>query len=303
MNRVCVIGSINMDMVSRVNHQPKTGETILAQSFEKIPGGKGANQSVAAKRCGADVMMIGKTGCDDNGRILKGKLEDEGINTDFVFEDSSEATGMAMITIDEDGDNSIVVVSGSNMTITEEEISKAEASLKMNDIVVAQFETSTEITAETFKTAKKSGIVTILNPAPAKDIDNELLSVTDIIVPNETEAAALTGVKVETMEDAEKAAEKFMKKGVKVVIITLGSKGAAVIGEGFSFLAKAYKVQAVDTTAAGDTFIGAFASRLDVKNINEENLKAAAEFANKASSIAVQRKGAQPSIPYLSELL
>ena len=303
MNKICVLGSINMDMVSRVNKHPKVGETILAVSFEKIPGGKGANQAVAAKRCGADVMMIAKTGSDDNGRILKGKLEDEGINTDFVFEDSSEATGMAMITIDEDGDNSIVVVSGSNMTITEDEINSAEDIIKKNDIVIAQFETSTDITTKAFEIAKKSGIVTILNPAPAKDIDNELLSVTDIIVPNETEAAALTGVKVETMEDAEKAAEKFMKKGVKVVIITLGSKGAAVIGEGFSFLAKAYKVQAVDTTAAGDTFIGAFASRLDVKNINEENLKAAAEFANKASSIAVQRKGAQPSIPYLKEIV
>lgn len=303
MNKICVLGSINMDMVSRVNKHPKVGETILADSFEKIPGGKGANQAVAAKRCGADVMMIAKTGSDDNGRILKGKLEDEGINTDFVLEDSSEATGMAMITIDEDGDNSIVVVSGSNMTITEDEINSAEDIIKKNDIVIAQFETSTDITTKAFEIAKKSGIVTILNPAPAKDIDNELLSVTDIIVPNETEAAALTGVKVETMEDAEKAAEKFMKKGVKVVIITLGSKGAAVIGEGFSFLAKAYKVQAVDTTAAGDTFIGAFASRLDVKNINEENLKAAAEFANKASSIAVQRKGAQPSIPYLKEIV
>ena len=188
------------------------------------------------------------------------------------------------------------------MTINEGDIDKSEKALKESDILISQFETPEEITLKAFKKAKEFGKVTILNPAPAKKIDEELLKVTDIIVPNETEAEVLTGIKVENLEDAKKAAEVFLNKGVKFVIITLGSRGAAVIGEDFSEVVPAFKVNAIDTTAAGDSFIGGLSSKLDVKSLNKENLIKAVTFGNEVSSIAVQRKGAQPSIPYLKEV-
>ncbi len=159
------------------------------------------------------------------------------------------------------------------------------------------------MTLKAFKKAKELGKLTILNPAPAKKIDEESFKVTDIIVPNETEAELITGIKVETLEDAKKAGEAFLEYGVTFAIITLGSKGAAVIGTDFCELVPAYKVNAIDTTAAGDSFIGGLSSKLDVKNINKENLLKAVDFGNRVSSLAVQRKGAQPSIPYLKEVV
>lgn len=302
MNKVCVIGSMNMDLVLKVNDIPRVGETILSKSVEKIAGGKGANQAVAAKRCGAQVAMIAKIGKDENGQILKGILEEDNIDVKYVFEDKKEATGMAIIMVNENGNNSIIVVAGSNMTINEHEIEASVEKIKESDILIAQFETSEEMTLKAFQKAKELGKVTILNPAPAKKINDELLKVTDIIVPNETEAEVLTGITVESLEDAKRAGEAFLEKGVKFAIITLGSRGAAVIGKEFCELVPAYKVNAIDTTAAGDSFIGGLSSKLDFKNINKETLIKAVNFGNKVSSISVQRKGAQPSIPYLKEI-
>ena len=302
MNKVCVLGSMNMDLVVKVNDIPRVGETILSKSFEKIAGGKGANQAVAAKRCGAEVAMIAKIGKDENGEILKGKLKEDNIDVKYVFEDENESTGMAFIMVNENGNNSIIVVAGSNMTINKEEIEVSLEKIKESDILIAQFETSEEMTLEAFKKAKEFGKVTILNPAPAKKINEELLKVTDIIVPNETEAEVLTGITVETLEDANKAGKVFLEKGVKFVVITLGDKGAAVIGKDFCKLVPSYKVNAIDTTAAGDSFIGGLSSKLDFRNINKETLIGAVNFGNKVSSISVQRKGAQPSIPYLKEI-
>lgn len=302
MNKVCVLGSMNMDLVVKVNDIPRVGETILSKSFEKIAGGKGANQAVAAKRCGAEVTMVAKIGKDENGQILKNKLEEDNIDVKYVFEDKKEATGMAFIMVNENGNNSIIVVPGSNMTINEYEIEASLEKIKESDILISQCETSEEITLKAFKRAKEFGKVTILNPAPAKKMNEELLKVTEIIVPNETEAEVLTGITVKTLEDANKAGQVFLEKGVKFVIITLGSKGAAVIGKDFYELVPAYKVNAVDTTAAGDSFIGGLSSKLNVKNINKDTLTKAVRFGNKVSSISVQRKGAQPSIPYLKEI-
>ena len=256
MNKICVLGSINMDLVVKVNDIPRLGETILSKSFEKIAGGKGANQAVAAKRCGAEVSMIAKIGKDENGQILKSKLEEDNIDVKYIFEDKKEATGMAFIMVNENGNNSIIVISGSNMTIDEYEIESSVEKIKESDILIAQFETVEEMTLKAFKIAKEFGKVTILNPAPAKEINEELLKVTDIIVPNETEAEVLTGITIETLEDANRAGQIFLERGVKFAIITLGSKGAAVIGKDFCELVPAYKVKAIDTTAAGDSFIG-----------------------------------------------
>lgn len=302
MNKVCILGSMNIDLVLKIDNLPQVGETILSKSLEKIPGGKGANQAVAARRSGAQVSMISKIGKDDNGKFLKGELIKDNIDVSLVFEDEKEATGMAMIMVNQNGNNSIVVVSGSNMTIDSADIEKASETIKNSDILVSQFETPEDMTIKAFERAKEFGKVTILNPAPAKAIKDELLKVTDIIIPNETEAELITGIKVETVEDAKKAGQAFMSKGVKFAIITLGSRGAAVIGKDFCEVVPAFKVNAIDTTAAGDSFIGGLSSRLKVKDINKDTLIKAVEFGNKVSSIAVQRKGAQPSIPYLKEV-
>ncbi len=303
MNKVCVLGSINMDLVIKVNEMPKEGETILSKYFEKIAGGKGANQAVAAKRCGNIVSMIGKIGRDDNGQILKTLLDEEGIDTSLIFEDDNEPTGMAMITVNNRGNNSITVISGSNMTLNKSEIDRSKEVIKDSDILISQFETPEEITLEAFKIAKENNKITILNPAPAKKIDEELLKYTDIIIPNETEAELLTGIEVNDLETAKVASKELLEKGVKFVIITLGSKGAAVISKEDGQVVSAFKVNAVDTTAAGDSFIGGLSSKLDTENLGFENLLKAVKFGNKVSSITVQREGAQPSIARLVEVI
>ncbi|MFD3158320.1 ribokinase [Haloimpatiens sp. FM7330] len=303
MNKICVLGSMNMDMVLKVKNMPKVGETILSKSMEKIPGGKGANQAVAAKRSGAEVYMISKIGCDENGLTLTKELEKDSINTEYIFKDNKEPTGTAIITVNDAGNNSIIVVSGANMTINSEEIKSTEKLINNCDIVISQFETPEDMTIQAFKLAKKHNKITILNPAPAKKIKEELLKYTDIIVPNETEACVLTGIEVKDLETAKLAAEKFIEKGVKWTIITLGDKGAAVISKDTADIVPAYKVDAIDTTAAGDSFIGGFSSKIDVGELTKDNVVQSVEFGNKVSSIAVQREGAQPSIPYLKEVI
>lgn len=303
MNKICVLGSINMDLVLQIENMPKVGETILSNGFEKIPGGKGANQAVAAKRSGASVYMISKIGKDDNGQVLLKKLIDDNINTKYVLIDEKEPTGMAMIMVNKNGNNSIIVVPGSNMTINREDIKASKEAIIESDILISQFETPVDVTLDAFRIAKNLNKITILNPAPAKSIDDELLKYTDIIIPNETEAELITGVKVVDLESAKVAASKIIEKGVKFVIITLGSKGAAIISKNEAKIVDAFKVNAIDTTAAGDSFIGGLSSKLNTSELTFENLIEAVRFGNKVSSIAVQRKGAQPSIPYLKEVL
>ena len=302
MNKVCVLGSINMDLVIKVDNMPKVGETILSKSFEKIGGGKGANQAIASKRSGNDVYMIGKIGKDDNGQTLKRFLDDESIDTNLVFVDEKEPTGMAMITVS-NADNSIVVISGSNMNLNSGEIERARSVIENCDILISQFETPESTTIQAFKIAKKSGKITILNPAPAKKIDGELLRYTDIIIPNETEAKVLTGISVIDKKTAKEAGEKFLEKGIKYVIITLGANGVFVMSADSDILIDGYKVDAVDTTGAGDSFIGGLSSKLDVRDLTFKNVVSAAIWGNKVSSITVQREGAQPSIPTLEEVL
>lgn len=303
MNKVCVLGSMNMDIVLKVNNMPKVGETIFANDLQNVPGGKGANQAVAAKRLGAEVYMISKVGSDSTGETLTKSLVQDNINVNFIFKDEKNPTGTAVISVDQDGNNSIIVAAGANMSIKKEEIEKAEKVIRECQILISQFETPVETTIEAFKMAKSAGKVTILNPAPAKKIPEQLLKYTDIVVPNETEAYELTGVTVKDLDSAKEAAKKFMEKGVKYTIITLGANGAAVISEDKSEIVEAYKVKAVDTTAAGDTFIGGFSSKLNADNLCFEGIKRAVKFGNKCSSIAVQREGAQPSIPYLKEII
>lgn len=295
-----------MDLVMNVDKMVMVGETILAKSFEKISGGKGANQAVAASRLGANVSMIGKLGNDDNGHEIYKCLESDKVNTENILFDDVNPTGMAIISVNAEGNNAIIVVPGSNMNITKEEIEKCRKTIINSEVIIAQFETPVEATIEAFKIAKENGVMTVLNPAPASKICDELMSLTDIIIPNETEAKTITNIKVEDEETAKKAAEKFLEKGVHYVIITLGDKGAVLISKKQSILVPAYKVKAVDTTAAGDGFIGALVTKLNISSEDEDmfnDLKEAICFANKVSSIIVQSLGAQTSLPTMEVVI
>lgn len=303
MQNICVLGSINMDLVLRVDRMVKPGETILSKSFQKISGGKGANQAVAAKRLGANVCMISSVGNDENGYEIVEALKKDNINVDNINYSKSNPTGMAIITVDNIGNNSIIVIPGANMELDENLIAKLEQVIKNSKILVAQFETPIEATIKAFRIAKENGVVTVLNPAPAKSIPEELLEITDIIAPNETEAFELTNIQVKDEESIRKASNKFLEKGVKFVIITLGEKGAAVVDKDKLSIIPAYKVKAVDTTAAGDSFIGALTSKLvNSYVIDFDTVENSIKFANKVSSIVVQKPGAQPSLPYLEEV-
>lgn len=302
MNKICILGSINMDLVVSVDKMPLVGETIFSDNFKLAHGGKGANQAVASQRLGSEVYIISKVGNDAYGLQILNSLEIENINVANVFKDDVNPTGTAIITVNSEGNNSIIVVAGANMTLNLDEIDKCKDVITSSDIIVAQFETPIEITMEAFKFAKENGVITILNPAPAKEIPHELLKYTDIIVPNETEATTLTGINVKDLESAKEAANIFLNNSVKYVIITLGDKGAAVISKEYGVLIPAYKVNAIDSTAAGDSFIGAISSKLKKSNLNITSLVEAVKFGNKVSAIAVQREGAQPSIPFLKEI-
>ena len=300
MNKVTVIGSINLDTNLRVAQMAKPGETIHAKEHYSAAGGKGANQAVAAARSGCAVSFVGAVGDDAPGKEMLALLEKENINLDGVKEVADESTGQAFITVDDSGQNSITIYSGANYAFGQDDIEQNSDLIAASDFVVAQFETPIEATIQGFKIARQNSAKTILNPAPAiTEIPAELLQVTDIIIPNETEAATITGVEVVDEKSAKKAADKLHELGVSAVIITIGDKGAFYDFQDKQGLIPAFKVKAVDTTAAGDTFIGAMTSILKP---DFSNLSDAITFANKASSLTVQGYGAQPSIPTKAEV-
>lgn len=297
--KILVVGSSNTDMVIKTNHFPAPGETILGGKFLMNAGGKGANQAVAAARLGGQVTFVGKIGNDIFGRQAVQQLKTEGINVDFVTVDPENPSGVALITVDQKGENSIVVASGSNGTLSPEDFDKAISELDKSEFVLMQLEipVSTVEYIARISALKKKKVV--LNPAPAAILSDELLKNLYLITPNETEAGLLTGIKVTDENSALNAATFLHEKGVKVVIITMGSAGAFLLADGKSEIIKAPKVVAVDTTAAGDTFNGALVVAFsEGKTIQESVI-----FANKAASISVTRIGAQSSVPYRKELL
>ncbi|GBG94058.1 ribokinase [Ligilactobacillus salitolerans] len=300
MNKVTVVGSINLDTNLRVKRMVKPGETIHAKEHYSAGGGKGANQAVAAARAGAQTAFIGAVGDDAPGEQMLGLLKDENIDVAGVATITNESTGQAFITVDDEGENAITIYAGANFAFGAKEVAEKKDLLEDSDFVIAQFETPVEATIKAFEIARAAGVKTILNPAPGEEkISAELLKVTDMITPNETEAETITGVHVKDEATAKEAAAKLHDLGVAVVIITIGSKGAFYDYNGVGELVPAFKVKAVDTTAAGDTFIGAMSS---VLKPDFSNLKDAILFGNKASSLTVQRYGAQPSIPYQKEI-
>ncbi|MGX5377970.1 ribokinase [Ligilactobacillus sp. LYQ135] len=300
MNNVTVIGSINLDRSIRAKRMAKAGETLHIDESFSAGGGKGANQAVAAQRLGAKTNFIGAIGDDDAGKVMLELLSEEKINLAGIETLKNTSTGQAYVIVTDNSENRIFVLGGANMLLTPQHIKTHEDLIQQSDFVVAQFETPIETTIEAFKIAKQEEIKTILNPAPAvKEVPQELLKVTDMIIPNETETQILTGIKIENEDDMIKAADQLHDLGIQIVLITIGSKGTFYSYDHKHGIVPACKVKAVDTTAAGDTFIGALSSKLKT---DFSNLEDAIKFSNQASALTVQRYGAQPSIPYLKEL-
>ena len=297
--KILVVGSSNTDMVIKTNHFPAPGETILGGKFLMNAGGKGANQAVAAARLGGSVMFVGKIGDDIFGKQAVRQLKEEGINVNFVAVDSENPSGVALITVDQNGENSIVVASGANGTLVPADFDKATAELDESEFVLMQLEIPIPTVEYIARIAARQQKKVILNPAPATALSNELFRNLFLITPNETEAELLTGIKVTDEQTALKAATVLHEKGVEMVIITLGAAGAFLLSGEKSELIKAPEVVAVDTTAAGDTFNGALAVAL----AEGKTIRDAIAFANRAAAISVTRIGAQASVPYRDEIV
>ena len=299
-NKVVVLGSLNVDTILQVTRFPEPGETLALNDKQMAGGGKGANQAIAAARSGAQTSFIGRVGHDDDGRFMLNQLKDSGVSTEFVSVSSDAGTGHAFVMLEQSGENRILIYGGSNAELSSKDVLAAEAKIEAADFMVAQLETPMDTTEFAFDLAKSHQVTTILNPAPAvKNISKSLLSKSDIITPNETEAEIITGIKVVDEASMAEAAKEMRAMGVKIVIITLGSKGVYFDDGSKHGVIPAFKVQALDTTAAGDTFLGSFSSELKP---DLSNIEAAIKYGNKASSLAVQKMGAQPSIPTRNEV-
>ncbi len=300
MNKVTIVGSLNVDTTLRIKRMPLPGETLAAEGKSSAAGGKGANQAVSAARSGAQTAFIGEVGKDNSGQMMLDEMKANGIDVAGIRENDQVGTGTASILLDENGQNSILIYGGANQQLSPTDVEAAKDKITAADFVVAQFETPQAATLRAFQLAKANGVTTSLNPAPAQKIDPEVLKLTDLIIPNETESAELTGVIITDETSMLISAAKFAQMGVRNLIITVGAKGAFYCTQdGYSFI-PAFKVNAVDTTAAGDTFIGALSSQLkpDMSNIEK-----ALVYAQRASSLAVQKMGALPSIPTREQIL
>ncbi|UXR86833.1 ribokinase [Staphylococcus felis] len=298
--KVVILGSTNVDRFLSVDRYAKPGETLhVDQGQQNYGGGKGANQAIATARMKADTTFISKVGQDGIADFMFEGFAEAGLNTDYVLKSDTADTGQAFITVDAKGNNMIYVYGGANMTMTPEDVEKAASVIAEADYIVAQLEVPVPAIIRAFEIAREHGVTTILNPAPASTLSEELLTLIDVIIPNEFESEILSGIPVEDEPSMKKNVDYFLNLGVKVVLITLGERGTYYATKETSGLVEAYRVKVVDTTAAGDTFIGAFVSRFDIASMNIEE---AIDFANKAASYTVQKSGAQISIPWLDEV-
>ncbi|WGE83193.1 ribokinase [Actinobacillus equuli] len=302
MKKLCVLGSVNADHVIRVPYFPKAGETLKGGNYHIAYGGKGANQAVAAARVRdtslVDVDFIACIGADDIGRAMKQAFVQDGINPEHIVEVADQMTGIAMIQVADSGENSIVISAGANAKLDESVVAQHQATIESADCLLVQLETPLQAVKKALKIAKAHHTQVILNPAPAQPLSDEILANIDMITPNETETALLTGVQVVDEQTAQQAANVFHQKGIQTVLITLGAKGAFLSENGNGEIIAGFKVTPVDTTAAGDTFNGALAVAL----LEGKSMRYAVMFAHKASSISVTRMGAQSSIPTRAEL-
>lgn len=294
-----ILGSINADHVISVPYFAKPGETLTGQNYQISYGGKGANQAVAAARLGAKVAFISCIGSDSIGETMKNVFVKEGIDTTYINTVPQEMTGMAFIQVAKSSENCIVLASGANAHLGEMVVRQSEAQIAQSDCLLMQLETPLYGVELAAQIAKKNDVQVVLNPAPAQILSDELLSLIDIITPNETEAEILTGVRVSDEQSAVEAASVFHDKGIETVMITLGAKGVFVSRKGKSRIIKGFCVQAIDTTAAGDTFNGGFVTAL----LEEKSFDEAIRFGQAAAAISVTKKGAQSSIPTRQETL
>ncbi|NMB20192.1 MAG: ribokinase [Firmicutes bacterium] len=297
--RVLVIGSLNIDLVVHTPRIPHEGETILATSFHRYFGGKGANQAVAVSRQGVETIMAGRVGQDDFGRDQISRLSQEGISTEHVVIDEEQPSGIASILIDAQGNNRIMVVPGANGQVSLRDIEALEPVMAECACVVIQLEIPLPAVVAAIRAANAQGAKVVLNPAPAQALPLDIYPHITVITPNESEAELLTGVRVTDIASARKAAQVLLDRGVLAVLITLGSKGVYGLTLADEFHLPAHDVKVVDTVAAGDTFTGALAALIGAGS----SLAEAARYANGAAALAVTRHGAQPSIPKREEVL
>jgi ribokinase len=295
---IVVIGSLNTDLVIKTTRMPAPGETLHGEDLRTIPGGKGANQAAAAARLGSRVAMVGRVGADQFGPHLVDNLAHQGVNTGHIRVDPGACTGVALIMVDGQGENSILLSSGANGKVSPADVDSASALLAQARLLLLQFEIPLEAVRHALEKASKLGIKVILNPAPAIQITPDLLNKIDILVPNQTELEILSGMPITDDESTQKAARTLLEKGVGVVVVTLGERGALLVTPQDTTLVPGIKVDVVDTTAAGDAFIGALATAI----VREMPLPEAVRFANCAGALATTRFGAQPSLPSANEV-
>lgn len=295
--KAAVVGSLNMDLVVRVAALPQEGETLFGRDLAEVPGGKGANQAAAIGKLGISVSMIGKAGEEANGSRLRESLRSAGVDTSSVMA-SQSPTGIALITVDLAGRNHIVVVPGANADLTPADIARQRKIIEQSDIVVLQLEIPVETVAYTLELAKSLGKTTILNPAPARKLGSEILRFVDFLIPNEHELQAITGTQRLDEAAIREAAAEFAKQGARNLIVTLGDQGCCHSDGNSVTFHEAYRVKAVDTTAAGDSFIGGFVAGYSKTG----DVSQAIRFAMKTAAITVTRHGAQSSLPTREEV-
>ena len=296
MTQTLVVGgSLNMDLVVRAPRHPRPGETLSGSQFQTFPGGKGANQAVAAARLGATVRLVGRVGRDAFGDVLLQTVRQDGVDTSFISRDPEAATGVALITLDEAGQNTIVVASGANMRVSPEDIAQAEAAFEGANLLLMQLECPLEAVEAAADLAQRRGMAVVLNPAPARPLPASLLEKIDYLLPNQTELQALA----EGEANISSAAARLLKNGVRNLVVTLGEDGALLVTDNTEQKFDAYRVPVVDTVAAGDAFTAAFCVAL----MEGKSLPEAVQWGNAAGAIAVTRPGAQPSMPNREELI
>ena len=297
--RITIVGSLNMDLVIRSPRIPQPGETIIGSEFQTVPGGKGANQAVAAARQGGQVTMVGRVGEDTFADALLENLASAEIDATYVHRDKQAASGVALIVVDDHGENIIVVASGANMRMTEKDVEAAEAAIADSDVLLLQLEVPLPVVKRAAQIAQSHNVTVVLNPAPARVLPPDLLASVDVLVPNESEAALLTGLPVGSQSELEKAASKILNLGVRSVVITLGKRGAFLASADYkSKIYEAFSIQPVDTTAAGDAFVAGLA----VNYAAGKTLPDAIRWGNAAGAIAALRFGAQTSLPKENEV-
>ncbi len=296
--KIVVVGSSNADMIIKVPHVPVPGETIIGGKFSIAAGGKGANQAVAAARAGGDVTFIARIGEDMFGQQAKDGFVKDNINVDHVLTDKDAPSGVALIFVGEDGENSIAVASGSNANLSPSDVETASDAISSADILIMQLETPLDTIQKAASIASENGVKVILNPAPAQALSDDILRHVSILTPNESETELLTRLKVASEKDAAAAADALIAKGIETVIVTMGPKGAFVATADSKELVPGFSVKAVDATAAGDVFNGTLA----VAIAEAKPLKQAVSFANAAAALSVTKLGAQPSAPKRDEI-